>query len=59
MTEFQFNPFAEHVSFKYKCPHCHQNTSTDAFPVPYPNLAADNQSDSENEESYDIILKYC
>lgn len=59
MASFDFPPLTKYVSFTYRCPYCNEISDSDAFEVPSPNYAGDNQSESENWEEYDCCCEHC
>ena len=55
MASFDFNPIADYVVLKFKCPECGTENETDALSVPTPDFAAENHRDM-NVQIVDIYL---
>ena len=56
MAEFEYNPLAEYITIKWRCPMCGTENESDAFSVPTPNYVAETHHDSIESEWYE---DYC
>ena len=59
MASFDFNPIADYVVLKFKCPECGTENETDALSVPTPDFAAENHRDSCNYDEYEHECSNC
>ena len=59
MASFEFNPIADFVVLRFKCPECGHDNETDALYVPMPDFTAENHSDSCNSEDYEHECPNC
>lgn len=59
MASFEFNPIANFVVLRFKCPECGHDNETDALYVPVPDFTAENHSDSCNSEDYEHECPNC
>lgn len=59
MASFEFNPIANFVVLRFKCPECGHDNETDALYVPVPDFTAENHSDSCNSEDYEYECPNC
>lgn len=59
MAYFEFNPIANFVVLRFKCPECGHDNETDALYVPSPDFTAENHRDSCNSEDYEHECPNC
>lgn len=59
MAEFEYNPLAEYITLKWRCPKCGTENESDAFSVPTPNYAAESHHDSIESEWYEDCCSNC
>lgn len=59
MAEFEYNPLAEYITLKWRCPKCGTENESDAFSVPTPNYAAESHHDSIESERYEDCCSNC
>ena len=59
MASFEFNPIANFVVLRFKCPECGHDNETDALYVPVPDFTAENHGDSCNSEDYEHECPNC
>lgn len=59
MAEFDYNPLAEYITLKWKCPKCGKENESDAFSVPTPNYIAETHHDSIESEWYEDYCSNC
>lgn len=46
MASFEFNPIAQYIIFKWKCPNCGHENISDTIVPPKPNFEAETHHDS-------------
>ena len=54
-----FNPICVYIIARFSCPECGEEVESDAMGVPSPNFAAENNSDSMNYETFEIVCGNC
>lgn len=59
MAEFEYNPLAEYITIKWRCPMCGTENESDAFSVPTPNYVAETHHDSIESEWYEDYCSNC
>ena len=59
MAEFEYNPLAEYITIKWRCPMCGTENESDAFSVPTPNYVAETHHDSIESECYEDYCYNC
>lgn len=59
MAFFEFNPIADFIVLKFKCPECGDFNETDALSVPIPDFMAETHHDSCNSEDYEHVCPNC
>lgn len=59
MAEFEYNPLAEYITLKWRCPKCGTENESDAFTVPTPNYVAETHHDSIESEWYEDCCSNC
>lgn len=58
MVSFDYNPFADSVSLKYKCPHC-GSINNETIAVPSPDWCAESHHDSINSDCTELYCENC
>ena len=59
MADFSYNPIAEYVVLKFKCPECGEEVVSDAFAVPIPDFTAETHHDSVNSDWFETSCDNC
>lgn len=59
MADFEYNPLAEYITLKWRCPKCGTENESDAFSVPTPNYVAETHHDSIESEWYEDCCSNC
>lgn len=59
MAFFEFNPIADFIVLKFKCPKCGGLNKTDALSIPTPDFMAETHHDSCNSEDYEHLCPNC
>lgn len=59
MADFEYNPLAEYITLKWRCPKCGTENESDAFSVPAPNYVAETHHDSIESEWYEDCCSNC
>lgn len=59
MADFEYNPLAEFITLKWRCPNCGTENESDAFSVPTPNFSAETHHDSIESEWYEDYCSNC
>ena len=59
MADFEYNPLAEYITLKWRCPKCGTENESDAFYVPTPNYVAETHHDSIESEWYEDCCSNC
>ena len=59
MASFEFNPIADCVTLRIKCPKCGEEFQTDGMGVPSPIWSAETHHDSVQDEEYEQQCDNC
>lgn len=59
MANFTYNPIAEYIVLKFKCPECGEEVTTDALSVPSPDFSAETHRDSVNSDWFETNCEKC
>lgn len=59
MVNFEFNPIADFVTLRIKCPQCGEEFQTEGLCVPSPNWDAETHHDSVQDEYYEQQCEHC
>lgn len=59
MASFEYSSIAVYVTVTYKCPHCGEENTTQAFPVPALDLMAESHHDSINSDMFETNCENC
>lgn len=59
MANFTYNPVAEYIVLKFKCPECGEEVITDALSVPSPDFTAETHRDSINSDWFEANCENC
>ena len=59
MANLEYNPLAEFITLKWRCPKCGTENESDAFSVPTPNFSAETHHDSIESEWYEDCCSNC
>lgn len=59
MASFEFNPIADHVTLRIKCPKCGEEFQTEGMSVPSPDWSAETHHDSIQDEEYEQQCDNC
>ena len=59
MANLEYNPLAEFITLKWRCPKCGTENESDALSVPTPNFSAETHHDSIESEWYEDCCSNC
>ena len=59
MANFEYSPFASHVTITFKCPKCGVEQTTDALSVPTPDFLSETHHDSINSDYFEVQCENC
>lgn len=59
MANFEFNPIADFVTLRIKCPKCGEDFETEGLGVPSPDWSAETHHDSVQDEDYEQQCEHC
>lgn len=59
MANFEFNPIADFVTLRIKCPKCGEEFETEGLGVPSPDWSAETHHDSVQDEDYEQQCEHC
>ncbi len=59
MKSFNYNSIAKYLTLHFCCPNCGEKINSDTLEVPPANYFAENASESENSDEYDVFCDNC